>query len=184
MWPAPAVIHYVYCTCTVHGTLVLMSWNEERCHLCHRKLCITVSSSDRSYMPKVIDVEAGNAPSVLRVLKTVNVPGGTHGTVTLLKKQDWHYRHIFIRIKECQHVSWMAMAVLCCVCVWVRACVRVCVHACMCACVCACVHACVGACVHACMRVCVLRHLRITVCMWCYAAHTCAHILCTPCIVG
>ena len=144
MWPAPAVIHYVYCTCTVHGTLVLMSWNEERCHLCHRKLCITVSSSDRSYMPKVIDVEAGNAPSVLRVLKTVNVPGGTHGTVTLLKKQDWHYRHIFIRIKECQHVSWMAMVVLCCVCV--RACVR---------------------------------HLRITVCMWCYAAHTRVHTYCT-----
>ena len=155
MWPAAAVIHYVYCSCTVHGTLVLMSWNEGRCHLCHRKLCITVSSSDRSYMPKVIDVEAGNAPSVLRVLKTVNVPGGTHGTVTLLKKQDWHYRHIFIRIKECQHVSWMAMVVLCCVCV----------RACRSACVCA------PSKIH-CMHVVLCR------------THTCAHILYTPCIVG
>lgn len=55
-------------------------------------------------MPKVIDVEGGNAPTVLHVLRTVTVSGGTHGTVTLLKKQDWHYRHIYIRIKECQLV--------------------------------------------------------------------------------
>ena len=69
-----------------------------------RKLSITVSSGDRSYVPKVIDVEGGSVPSLVHRIATITVPGSTHGTVVLLKKQDLYYRHIYIRIKECQFV--------------------------------------------------------------------------------
>lgn len=129
--------------CVLHGVFDVL---DGKGLFPHRKLCILVSSSDRSYVPKLIDVEGGSSSGVLRVLKTVIVPGGTHGTVTLLKKQDWHYKHIFIRIKECQHVRGRAMMVGCvCVGVSMRVCVCanagtrmrcVCVYLCVCMCAC------------------------------------------------
>lgn len=69
-----------------------------------RKLSISVSNSDRSYVPKVIDVEGGSLPNSVHRIAMITVPGNTHGTVVLLKKQDIYYRHIYIRIKENQYV--------------------------------------------------------------------------------
>ncbi|XP_077868975.1 zinc finger ZZ-type and EF-hand domain-containing protein 1-like [Saccoglossus kowalevskii] len=66
-----------------------------------KQLSVNVASSDQSYMPQLMSVSVGKAPSALQEIKEVRIPCNVTGDVVLIENAKLNYPYIQINIKRC-----------------------------------------------------------------------------------